>query len=296
MATRWALFAGVTLIVLLVVLGLSRATTRELTGPNESRTPPETSPPGTTVGDERGVEDAASPEERTALSPGADEHAGTDRLYARGDETTTGTSPEVRRGRTPRAGDPDLLVSAAFSQLLVGALLAGLAWYAEVPPGALGVDDPAAAVLPGVALGVGLYVANEAGAWLAGQAGMDADESLRELLAPESRGEWALLLLVVLPTVAGVEELLFRGALIGAFEAGFSFSPWLLAVLSSVAFGLGHGLQGPGGILVTGVLGFALAAAFVLTGSLWVVIVAHYLVNALEFLVHEGLGVEFGGP
>jgi Predicted metal-dependent membrane protease len=296
MATRWALFAGVTLIVLLVVLGLSRATAQELTGPDESRTPPETRPHRTTVGDERGVEDAASPEEHTALSPGGDEHAGTDRLYTRGDETTTGTSPEVRRGRTPRAGDPDLLVSAAFSQLLVGALLAGLAWYAEVPPGALGVDDPAAAVLPGVALGVGLYVANEAGAWLAGQAGVNANESLRELLAPGSRREWALLLLVVLPVVAGVEELLFRGALIGALEAGFSLSPWLLAVLSSVAFGLGHGLQGPGGILVTGILGFALAAAFVLTGSLWVVIVAHYLVNALEFVVHEGLGVEFGGP
>jgi membrane protease YdiL (CAAX protease family) len=282
MATRWALFAGVTLIVLLVVLGLSRATARELTGP-----------------DEAGAEDAASPEERTELFREGEEYAGQDRLYARGDETTAGTSrdvPEMRRDRTPRAGDPDLLLSAALSQMLVGALLAGLVWYAEVPPGALGIDDPAAAVLPGVALGIGLYVANEAGAWLAGQAGMDADESLRELLAPESRGEWALLLLVVLPTVAGVEELLFRGALIGAFEAGFSFSPWLLAVLSSVAFGLGHGLQGPGGILVTGVLGFALAAAFVLTGSLWVVIVAHYLVNALEFVVHEGLGVEWSDP
>ncbi len=295
MATRWALFAGVTLIVLLVVLGLSRATARELTGSDEPVTLPDERTPGTTVGDEGGAEDAASSEERTELfSEG--EHAGEDRLYARGDETTVGTSrdvPEIRRDRTPRAGDPDLLLSAALSQVLVGALLAGLAWYAEVPPGALGIDDPAAAVLPGVALGIGLYVANEAGAWLAGQAGMDADESLRELLAPESRGEWALLLLVVLPVVAGVEEFLFRGALIGAFEAGFSLSPWLLAVLSSVAFGLGHGLQGPGGILVTGVLGFALAAAFVLTGSLWVVIVAHYLVNALEFVVHEGLGVEW---
>jgi membrane protease YdiL (CAAX protease family) len=42
---------------------------------------------------------------------------------------------------------------------------------------------------------------------------------------------------------------------------------------------------------VTGLLGFALAVTFVLTGSLLAVIVAHYLVNALEFIVHEGLDV-----
>jgi uncharacterized membrane protein len=36
-----------------------------------------------------------------------------------------------------------------------------------------------------------------------------------------------------------------------------------------------------------------LAVTFVLTGSLLVVVVAHYLVNALEFVVHEGLGFEW---
>jgi membrane protease YdiL (CAAX protease family) len=46
------------------------------------------------------------------------------------------------------------------------------------------------------------------------------------------------------------------------------------------------------GVVVTGVLGFVLAAAFVLTGSLLAVVVAHYLVNALEFVVHEGLGAD----
>jgi membrane protease YdiL (CAAX protease family) len=47
--------------------------------------------------------------------------------------------------------------------------------------------------------------------------------------------------------------------------------------------------------VVTGVLGFALAAVFVTTGSLVAVIVAHYLVNALEFVVHEGFGVDWNG-
>jgi uncharacterized membrane protein len=36
-----------------------------------------------------------------------------------------------------------------------------------------------------------------------------------------------------------------------------------------------------------------LGAAYVLTGSLLAVVVAHYLVNALEFVVHEGLGIEW---
>ncbi|MCH7661371.1 MAG: CPBP family intramembrane metalloprotease domain-containing protein, partial [Euryarchaeota archaeon] len=40
-------------------------------------------------------------------------------------------------------------------------------------------------------------------------------------------------------------------------------------------------------------LGFVLAAAFILTESLLVVVVAHYLVNALEFVVHEGFGIEW---
>ena len=37
------------------------------------------------------------------------------------------------------------------------------------------------------------------------------------------------------------------------------------------------------------VVGFVLAGAFVLTGSFLVVAVAHYLVNALTFVVHEAV-------
>jgi len=100
---------------------------------------------------------------------------------------------------------------------------------------------------------------------------------------------WVVLLVVVLPLIAGFEELLFRAAMIGAFSAGFGVSPWLLAVLSSVAFAAGHGAQGRLGILATGVLGFALAAVFVVTESLLVVVVAHYVINAVEFGL-EGIG------
>ncbi|MXR21450.1 CPBP family intramembrane glutamic endopeptidase, partial [Halobacterium bonnevillei] len=103
---------------------------------------------------------------------------------------------------------------------------------------------------------------------------------------PASTRGWLLLFGVSLPVVAGFEELLFRGFLVGAFATGFEVSPWLLAVASSVVFGAGHTAQGYVGVVVTTLLGFALAAAYVVTGSLLVVVVAHYVVNAAEFALH----------
>ncbi|ELY36973.1 abortive infection protein [Halalkalicoccus jeotgali B3] len=123
--------------------------------------------------------------------------------------------------------------------------------------------------------------------------GGEYDEGLRELLAPGSAGGWVVLLGVVLPVIAVFEEFLFRGVLIGVVWAGYGVSPWLLAVPSSVLFAAGHSAQGITGVLVTGLLGLALAVAFVLTESLLAVVLAHYLVNALEFVIHEGLGVEW---
>ncbi len=171
--------------------------------------------------------------------------------------------------------------------VLAVALLAA-AWYARVPVAALGVDPSVSSVGVGLALGAALAAANEAGARLTGRLGVGHDERLRELLAPESPAGWAGLLLVVLPVVALAEELLFRGALVGALSAGLGWPVPALVVGSSALFGLGHGLQGPGGVVVTAALGTALAVAFVLTGSLLVVVVAHYVVNAAEFVVNEG--------
>lgn len=192
----------------------------------------------------------------------------------------------------------ELFANVALTQGVVGAVLVGSAWWAAVPAAALGVDRTAGsigveAVALGAGIGVILYAINAAAAVGLDRIGIGFDETLRELLAPETAREWVVLLVVVLPTVALFEELLFRAALIGAISTGFELSPWLLAVLSSVAFGLGHGLQGPGGVLVTGALGFVLAAVFIHTGSLLVVVVAHYIINAAEFVVH-GRGARVG--
>ncbi|MFC5367915.1 CPBP family glutamic-type intramembrane protease [Salinirubrum litoreum] len=238
--------------------------------------------------------DAASPGDDSPEADEADEL--TARHEADGFEWVASepVTPAWLRGEGPEMTSGLLLANVLVSQgLFAGFLLFG-AWFTDVPASAFGVTSaPLSTGLPAIAVGIGvgllLYLLNELGAGVGDRLGVTADESLRELLAPDTRLGWVVLLVVVLPIVAGFEEFLFRGALIGVVAVGFDVSPWLLAALSSVAFALGHGAQGPGGILVTGLLGFALAVTFVLTGSLLAVIVAHYLVNALEFVVHEGL-------
>ncbi|WP_254528898.1 CPBP family intramembrane glutamic endopeptidase [Natrinema gelatinilyticum] len=232
------------------------------------------------------------------------------------DETGAGSSPHSgwNRGPDPIASDEDrrpsghrgdptsmttgmVLLNVALSQGLFALVLLGAAIYTAIPSSALGLELSVSyletGLLAGAAAGVAFYVANELGAAAATWVGFDHDEGLRELLAPDSVGGWVLLLVCVLPIIAVFEEFLFRAALIGVPAAGFGVSPWLLAVVSSIAFAMGHGMQGSVGIVVTGLLGFALATVFIVTGSLLVVVVAHYLVNALEFVVHEALGIEW---
>ncbi|WP_254522813.1 CPBP family intramembrane glutamic endopeptidase [Natrinema caseinilyticum] len=208
-----------------------------------------------------------------------------------------------RRRPSDRRGDPAsmttgmVLLNVALSQGLFALVLFGAAIYTGIPSSALGLEFSVSALesglLVGSVAGVAFYVANELAAAAATWIGFDHDEGLRELLAPDSVGGWAVLLVGVLPIIAVFEEFLFRAALIGVPAAGFGVSPWLLAVVSSIAFAMGHGMQGSVGVVVTGLLGFVLAAVFIVTGSLLVVVVAHYLVNALEFVVHEAFGIEW---
>jgi membrane protease YdiL (CAAX protease family) len=273
--TDWAAFAGFVGVVLVGLLVLSHRSARAVVdaSPAADASGDTGAPDGSDCGD------AAAP-------PG------------RGDGTASAPDPAPADRRGVGALPPGaLLFNVALSQGAFALLLLFGVWYAEVPSAALGVAAPTAGALAGgVALGVALYLANEAGAAASDRLGLGRSEAVRGALAPASPAGWVALFAVVLPLVAGFEELLFRGVLVGALSTGFGISPWLLAACSSVAFALGHGAQGATGVVVTGLLGFALAAAFVLTGSLLVVFLAHYLVNALEFVVHEGLGLEPFGP
>lgn len=271
MATpRWDLFAAVVVLAVLALVSLSAASARLITGDGEPTggAPDEATDENTTEGAEDGV----------GRGPGRDL-----------------VDAEVRPRPAPAVpSGVALLANVALTHGLLAVTVVVLAWITRVPPSALGLGGLAESsvggdVAVGVGLGVGLYLASEVGTAVADRLGVEYDEHLRELLSPDGSAEWALLLLVILPIVAGAEELLFRAALIGAVGAGFGVPTWLLVVGSSVLFGAGHGAQGALGVAVTAALGLVLGAAFVLTGSLLVVVLAHYLVNALEFVVREGV-------
>jgi Predicted metal-dependent membrane protease len=196
-------------------------------------------------------------------------------------------------GETVRLTTGAALTNVASTQVAFAGGVMAAAWFLSIPVSAFGVTaGPVTDVALGLGFGLALWGLSELSAAVADAVGMGYDETVRALLAPESTPGWAALFLVVLPLIAFAEELLFRGALVGVPAAGFGVSPWALAIVASVAFALGHGAQGRAGIVVTGVLGFALATGYVLTDSLLVVVVAHYVINAMEFLVHEALGVD----
>ncbi|MFB6124687.1 MAG: lysostaphin resistance A-like protein [Halanaeroarchaeum sp.] len=182
----------------------------------------------------------------------------------------------------------ELRLNLLASQAVVGAFVAGAAWLTGVPWSAFGWRGPTPeSVLLGLLLGIGMAVANALLDRVVDARALERAERLRDRLAPERAVGWASLLLVVLPVVAVSEELLFRGALVGAAATGLGVSPWLPAVLSSLVFGAVHAAQGRVGVVATALFGLAFAAAFVLTGDLLVVVVAHWLVDAVEFAANR---------
>lgn len=81
-----------------------------------------------------------------------------------------------------------------------------------------------------------------------------------------------------LSVTAGVcEEILYRGFAIAALAP---LTGTLAAVLlTSVAFGLGHSYQGAGGVAKTAAVGLVMAVLYLLSGSLWVPMVVHAVMD-----------------
>ncbi|WP_246999009.1 CPBP family intramembrane glutamic endopeptidase [Halosolutus gelatinilyticus] len=331
--TQWTTFAGITGVVLVLLLVLSHLTQTAFSGADSDRD-----------GDSTALRPESTDADRTDRSPSSSSsspRAGSTDTHAKSDfesADSNGTSPsesdaDRRSPETGRPADPSaetwsdradldrpswpgefdrgpgrgvdpgslstgmVLANVAASQGLFALVLLGAIVVTGIPLDALGIDLSRAYLETGLRLGTAcglvLYVANEIGSAAATRFGFDHDERLRELLAPDSVQGWLVLLFLVLPIIAVFEELLFRAALIGVLSTGFGLSPWPLAIGSSIAFALGHGMQGTIGIVVTGVLGFVLATIFIVTESFLVVVVAHYLINALEFVVHEGFEFEW---
>jgi len=59
----------------------------------------------------------------------------------------------------------------------------------------------------------------------------------------------------------------------------------LVAFMAAVVFGLGHLPQGPGGVILTGVVGFILAMVMIGHRSLWAAVIAHGFFDASTFVL-----------
>jgi membrane protease YdiL (CAAX protease family) len=80
---------------------------------------------------------------------------------------------------------------------------------------------------------------------------------------------------------AGIcEEIIFRGFLIRYLDAlPLGLGIWAGAVVAAVIFGIDHGYQGWTGMITTGIMALVFTALFFITGTLWIPIVIHALVD-----------------
>ena len=85
-----------------------------------------------------------------------------------------------------------------------------------------------------------------------------------------------------LALVALCEELVFRGYLHALFRQ-LSLPPGAIIALSSAAFGLAHWCLGLHAVLITGFIGAIFMIAYMRTGSLYAIILAHFFVNFIDF-------------
>jgi len=95
-------------------------------------------------------------------------------------------------------------------------------------------------------------------------------------LAPQTPREDHLFDMVSI--TAGVcEEILYRGLLLATLVS--LVGTWPAVAISSLIFGLGHAYQGISGIAKTGMVGLVLALLTVFSGSLFIAIVLHAVVD-----------------
>lgn len=81
-------------------------------------------------------------------------------------------------------------------------------------------------------------------------------------------------------TAGIVEETIYRGFV---FWYLAHFLPlWAVVAVASLAFGLGHSYQGVGGVIRVSLVGMAAGALYVFTGSIWLPILGHALLDIVQ--------------
>ena len=92
-------------------------------------------------------------------------------------------------------------------------------------------------------------------------------------------------------TAGFLEEFLWRGYLMERLIdllGSKSLLTWIFVIiLSAVIFGVGHGYQGTMGMLKVGAIGFVFGVSYLVVGrNLWPLVLAHALIDSLDFITH----------
>ena len=104
---------------------------------------------------------------------------------------------------------------------------------------------------------------------------------LEGLIGDHPGAIWLFLLVVIV--AGGVREELQRAFLLHRFRGDLG-QPWLGLVITSIAFGLGHTLQGRDAAVITGALGAAWGVLYLTRRSALAPMVSHSLFNSGELL------------
>ncbi|MCA8914903.1 MAG: CPBP family intramembrane metalloprotease [Planctomycetes bacterium] len=196
--------------------------------------------------------------------------------------TTFFTMPRVR-ALPPDVQDrirPRFYVEAMALQWVLGFIAVGHALFGDLQPAQLGLSLEVSQ-LPELAMGA-VAAAGLLGFIAFQRVGIRKHPEGRELvrkaiakydwIIPRTRNQKRIWLLVSLHAGIG-EELFFRGFLLAALN---SYLPlWAAAVVAVVMFGFAHTYQGVKGVISTAAVGSVLMVLYLVTGSLWVPMLAH---------------------
>lgn len=171
-------------------------------------------------------------------------------------------------------------------QWVAFAVVAGTWFYLGRPAADIGIARSGLLQIAGGVLALGIVTAYLLYAWrTAGKMSpQQRDETITGLgplihVLPINRRDYRHFVGVSL-TAGIVEEFLYRGF---AFWYLAHYMPtWAVVLSSSVIFGLGHAYQGAGGVARVTLVGFAFGILYVLTGSIWLPILAHIIVDIVQ--------------
>jgi len=106
-------------------------------------------------------------------------------------------------------------------------------------------------------------------------------QSLGDLVHFMPRNRHHLRSFIAISITAGiVEEIVYRGFVLWYLAQLMPL--WAAVIASSIAFGLGHSYQGAMGALRCGLIGLAFAIFYIVSGSIWLPIVAHAVLDILQ--------------